>query len=67
MKVSPLNTLFVILLKIYVLPAKLYLVVFLSSEPSEPDKDDLFGIHKAFESASGKCLLYYLTCSYPMG
>ena len=24
------------------LPPKLYLVVFLSSEPSEPDKDDLF-------------------------
>ena len=38
--------------KIYtLLPPKLYLVVFLSSEPSEPDKDDLFELQKTFESA----------------
>ena len=40
---------------------------FLSSEPSEPDKDDLFGLQKTFRIASWKCLLYYITCSYPVG
>ena len=49
------------------LPPKLYLVVFLSSEPGEPDKDNLFGLQKTFGSPFGKCLLYYITCSYPMG
>ena len=48
------------------LPPKLYLVV-LSSEPGEPDKDNLLGLQKTFGSTSGKCLLYYITCSYPMG
>ena len=49
------------------LPHKLYLVVFLSSEPDEPNKDNLFGLYKTFGSTCGKCLLYYITCSYPMG
>ena len=49
------------------LPPKLYLVVFLSSEPGEPDKDNLFGLQKTFGSTSVMCLLYYITCSYPMG
>ena len=40
---------------------------FLSSEPGEPDKDSLFGLQKTFGSTSGECLLYYITCSYPMG
>ena len=39
---------------------------FLSSEPGEPNKDDLFRLQKPFGSASGKCL-YYITCSYPLG
>ena len=33
------------------LSPKLYLVVFLSSEPGEPDKDFLFGLQKTIESA----------------
>ena len=49
------------------LPPKFYLVVFLSSEPGEPDKDNLLEHQKTFGSASRKCLLYYITCSYPMG
>ena len=36
----------------FLLPPKLYLVVFLSSEPGEPDKYDLFGRQKTFGSAS---------------
>ena len=50
-----------------ILPPKLYLVVFLSSEPGELDKDNLFGLQNTFGITSGKCLLYYITCSYPMG
>ena len=49
------------------LPPKLYLVVFLSSEPGELDKYGLFGLQKTFGSASRKCLLYYITCSYHIG
>ena len=36
------------------LPPKLYLVVFLSSVPGEPDKDNLFGLQKTLSLASGK-------------
>ena len=36
------------------LPPKLYLVVFLSSEPGELDKDNLFGLQKTFSLTSGK-------------
>ena len=49
------------------LPPKLYLVVFLSSELDESNKDNLFGLKKTFVSTSRKCLLYYITCSYPIG
>ena len=35
---------------VVLLPPKLYLVVFLSSEPGEPEKDNLFGLQKTFGS-----------------
>ena len=38
----------------YLLPPKLYLVVFLSSEPGELDKDNLFGPQRTFSLASRK-------------
>ena len=50
-------------------PVTTYVVLsgFLSSELGEPDKDNLFGLQKTFRRAFGKCLLYYITCSYPLG
>ena len=61
-----------------VLPPKLYLVVFYQvslvnrtgltcSDFKRPDRVNLFGLQKTCGSTSGKCLLYYITCSYPMG
>ena len=37
-----------------VLPPKLYLVFFLSSEPGELDKDNLFGLQRTFSLAYGE-------------
>ena len=39
----------------------------LSSEPGEPNKDDLFGLQKTFRLASRKCFFSSTTCSYPLG
>ena len=40
-------------------PPKLYLVDFLSSEPGELDKDNLFGLQRTFSLASRKLVVLY--------
>ena len=49
------------------LPPKLYLVVFYQVSLLNPTGLTCSNFKKTFGSTSGKCLLYHITCPYPMG
>ena len=49
------------------LPPKLYLVVFLSREPVESDKDNLFELQKTFSLAFGKLCCTISHVHTPLG
>ena len=49
------------------LPPKLYLVVFYQVGLVNRIGLTCSDFNKTFGSTSGKCLLYHITCSYPMG
>ena len=49
------------------LPPKLYLVVFYQVSLVNWTRLTCSDFKKTFGSTSGKCLVYHITCSYPMG
>ena len=51
----------------WLLPPKLYLAVFYQVSQVNWIGLTCLDFKNTFGSTSGKCLLYYITCSYPMG